>query len=136
MASMIPLYVGFLWASLVSALVILSPQPVLHPNAEPNSVSESSRNISAHIETNGSFLSLPSGGVLSHTSHLNFSGPPYIFCDESLGEPNVHQCEDALAHATIRHDTNLRTWGPRGANNYNIGLPKLYMSCRVLFYQL
>lgn len=117
-----------MWTSLVSALAILSPQPILHPNAEPNSLSELSRNISAHTETNASLLSLPSGGVLSNTSHLNFSGPPYIFCDESLGVVNVQACEDALAHAMIGHDTNLRTWGPRGANNYEIGLPKLYMS--------
>ena len=138
MALMIPLYVGFIWTSLVSALVILSPQPVLNPNAEPNSVSELSRNISAHTETNVSLLSLPSGGVLSNTSHLNFSGPPYIFCDKALGEDlNVRMCEDALAHATIGRDTHLRTWGPRDANRFDIGLPRLYMSCRVLFfYQL
>ena len=140
MAFVIPLYVGFIWTSLVSALVILSPQPIQHPNAEPNSVSELSRNISAHAETNVSLLSLSSGGELSNTSqsNLNFSGPPYIFCDEPLPEYiNVQICEDALAHAMIGHDTNLRTWGPRGANNFDIGLPRLYMSCRVLFlYQL
>ncbi|KAM0804981.1 hypothetical protein BDR22DRAFT_885071 [Usnea florida] len=129
MAFMIPLYVGFIWTSLVSALVILSPQPVLNPSVEPNSVSESSRNISTLIEANASLLSLPSGGVLSNTSHLNFSGPPYIFCDKALGEDfNVGICENALAHATLGHDAHLRTWGPRDANRFDIGLPRLYMS--------
>ena len=140
---MIPLYVGFIWTSLVSALVILSPQPILQPNAEPNSVSELSKNISAHTETNASVLSLPSDGVLHHEfntsqSNLNLSARPAIYCDIAWGDDlNVQMCEDALAHAVIGPDINFRTWGPREANSFDIGLPRRYMSCRVPFvYQL
>ena len=139
MAFMVPLYVGFLWTSFVSALVILSPRPIVQL-PEPNSVSELPKNISAHTETNASFLSLPSGGVLYNTSqsNLNLSARPDIYCDIGLGyDLNVVMCEDALRHSNFGPDINSRTWGPREANRFDIGLPRRYMSCRVpFFYQL
>ena len=138
MAFMIPLYVAFLWTSFVSALVILSPRPVVQL-PEPNSVSELSKNISVHTETNASFLSLPSGGVPYNTSqsNLNLSARPAFLCDIVMGyDLSVTMCEDALTHANFGPDINPRTWGPREAN-FDIGLPRRYMSCRVpLFYQL
>ena len=136
---MIPLYVGFLWTSFASALVILSPRPIVQL-PEPNSVSELSKNISVHTETNASFPSLPSGGVLYNTSqsNLNLSARPAIYCDILLGDGlDVQMCEDALTHAMLGPDINPRTWGPREANRFDIGLPRRYMSCRVPFiYQL
>ena len=86
--------------------------------------------------TNPSSLLLPSlnGSDLNAVTGLT---RPAVDCDEELyGYVDLDSCKDAfdqIPHDELRLvDQNVLSYGPRGHGNWDIILPKRYISCKPL----
>ena len=139
---MVPLCIALIGAFSVSALVIDLPVQIQEPNSEPGSVHRLSGDITAHGSTNDSVRHLTTSGGLDHgynasLSRLNLSAQTVFDCDEGWGRDlTPWMCGEAVASIPQKFKTGLRSvsFGPRGANTFDIGLPRRWMSCESSFY--
>ena len=137
MSVMIPLCLVLSWASTVSTLRIQLPERIQLAGTAPDSVPASSNNITVQGSTNDTVLSLTTAGLLDHglntsLSRLEFSTQPVFDCDEGWGRSlNLRMCSQAFASIPWMMSAEQMpvTWGPRGANRFDVGLPRRFMSC-------
>ena len=141
MASVIPLCLALIKASIVSALFIDVPGQIQQPGSGSEHVPTSSRETPANGRTSNSGLSLQANGVLQpghngSLSTLNVSAPTFFNCDEGWGRSlNLQMCGEAVAFIprTFKTGSTPMSFGPREAGSFDIGLPKRWMSCEFSF---
>ena len=134
---MVTLCLTLIWTSIISALLIHPPGRIQPPTGELDSVSVLLHNTTAHGGINSSALSLPTDGVLDRAhnaslSRLNLSAQPVFDCDEGWGRIlDVRMCGEAFASIpfSMAAESRARSFGPRAANTFDIGLPRRWMSC-------